>query len=171
LKFRDLTKEERTAMNRAFDRWGVFDFFKDKILLIAENTSKSVCLLTTELYPVALRLGPEHAGLTLGILRKGFTPSMAGADIFARQATRKDRYVTVNENAEQLVLYGRDVMGDSITSASDSLDENELVIIVNGLQEAIGIGRTRFAGKGILQRGRITVTTVADAGKYLRDEG
>jgi ribosome biogenesis protein Nip4 len=62
-------------------------------------------------------------------------------------------------------------MGDSIASVSDGLDENELVILLNGKREAIGVGRTRFAGKSILQKGRITVTTLADAGQYLRDEG
>ena len=69
------------------------------------------------------------------------------------------------------VLYGRDVMGDSISLASDKLDENELVIILNSKQEAIGIGRTRFAGKSIFQKGRITITTLVDAGLYLRNEG
>jgi predicted RNA-binding protein (TIGR00451 family) len=77
----------------------------------------------------------------------------------------------VNENAEKLVLYGRDIMGDSIVSASEALDENELVIITNEKREAIGVGRTRFAGKSILAKGRITITTLADAGQYLRDEG
>jgi len=50
------------------------------------------------------------------------------------------------------------------------LDENELVIILNSRLEAIGIGRTRFAGKSLLNKGKITITTVSDAGYYLRDE-
>jgi ribosome biogenesis protein Nip4 len=96
---------------------------------------------------------------------------MAGADLFARCGKRNAFYITVNEKAEKLVLYGRDVMGDSILEASDMLDENELVIILNSRLEAIGIGRTRFAGKSLLQKGRATVTTVVDAGYYLREEG
>ena len=76
----------------------------------------------------------------------------------------------VGDNAEKLVLYGRDVMGDSIIEAAPDLDENELVIMTNLRDEAIGIGRTRFAGKSLLQEGRITITTLADAGRYLRDE-
>jgi ribosome biogenesis protein Nip4 len=68
-------------------------------------------------------------------------------------------------------LYGRDVMGESILEASGILGENELVIILNTRFEAIGVGRTRFAGRSLLQKGRITVTTLMDAGYYLREEG
>ena len=98
-------------------------------------------------------------------------PSMQGADLFARVGRRNEYYVTVNKNAEQLVLYGRDVMDDSIVEASDRLGENEVVILLNAKQEAIGIGRTRFGGKSLLQKGKITMTTLADAGYYPRGKG
>jgi 60S ribosome subunit biogenesis protein NIP7 len=61
-------------------------------------------------------------------------------------------------------------MGDSILQVSPELGENEPVIITNKNGEAIGIGRTRFAGRTLLQKGRITITTLVDAGSYLRDE-
>jgi 60S ribosome subunit biogenesis protein NIP7 len=96
---------------------------------------------------------------------------MPGADLFARVTNNGRFYITVSENAEKLVLYGRDIMGDSIISASDDLDENELVIVLNGKRDAIGVGRTRFAGKSLFQKERITVTTLLDAGLYLREEG
>ena len=51
------------------------------------------------------------------------------------------------------------------------LGENELVIVLNTASEAIAVGRTRFASKSLFQRGRVTVTTIADAGYYLREEG
>ena len=79
-------------------------------------------------------------------------------------------YVTVNENAEKLILYGRDVMGESIIYASEELNENELVILLNQRQEALGIGKTRFSGKRVLHTGKVTITTLEDAGSYLRDE-
>ena len=96
---------------------------------------------------------------------------MAGADLFARSGKRNEFYIILNENAEKLVLYGRDIMGESIVDASDTLNENELVILLNSRLEAIGIGRTRFAGRSILQKGKVTVTTLNDAGYYLREEG
>jgi ribosome biogenesis protein Nip4 len=170
MMYRRPTRGEKTLINRALDRWGVFEFFKGKSLMIKENGSKSVCLLPGEI-EAAMRMQPYIAGLAIGELKKQFVPSMAGADLFARLGKRNELYIVVNENAEKLVLYGRDIMGESIVEASDMLDENQLVIVLNGAMEAIGIGRTRFAGSSLLQKGRITVTTVADAGYYLREEG
>ena len=169
--YRKPTREEKTLINRALDRWGVFEFFKGKPLLIMENGSKTVCLVPGDLEQAIAEMQPYSAGLAIGDLKKQFAPLMAGADLFARCGKRNEFYVVVNENAEKLVLYGRDVMGDSIEEASDMLDENELVIILNSRLEAIGVGRTRFAGRSLLKKGKVTITTVSDAGYYLRDEG
>lgn len=170
MTYREPSREERTLINRSLDRWGTFEFFKGMQLMVQENGKKAVCLVPGAAKDLA-GLQPYAMGLAIGELKKEFVPSMAGADLFARSGKKNRFYVVVNDNAEKLVLYGRDVMGDSILEASDMLDENELVIILNGRLEAIGIGRTRFAGKSLLQKGRITITTVADAGYYLREEG
>jgi predicted RNA-binding protein (TIGR00451 family) len=170
LTCREPTRDERTTLNRSFDRWGVFEFLKEQPILISEGDPKQVCLLSASAMQAALNFDALYAGLVIGTLQKSFLPSLAGADLFARHAANQ-YYVVVNENAEKLVLYGRDIMGDSIVSASEALDENELIIITNEKREAIGVGRTRFAGKSILAKGRITITTLADAGQYLRDEG
>lgn len=138
--------------------------------MIQERESKVVCLVPGE-PEVIEAMQPYLAGLAIGELKKQFVPSMAGADLFTRSAKRNDFYITVNENAEKMVLYGRDIMGESILDASDKLIENELVIVLNRKQEAIGIGRTRFAGRSLFRKGRVTVTTVVDAGYYLREEG
>ncbi len=176
MTYRRPTREERTLINRALDRWGAFDFFQDKVILVGDSNkgSRQVCLVPKGIIieSAIVQAQPYFAGLVLGQLKKQFMPSMQGADLFARVGRRNEYYVTVNKNSEQLVLYGRDVMGDSIVEASDSrLGENEVVILLNAKQEAIGIGRTRFGGKSLLQKGKITVTTLADAGYYLRGEG
>ena len=169
------TKEERTQINRALDRWGAFEFFKHKSLIIQEvgtKKNKVVCLVTDGLEKVVQAINPYSAGLAIGELKKQFLPSIAGADLFARNGERKNKYyIKVGDQAEKLVLYGRDIMGESIVEASDALDENELVIVLNTAYEAIAVGRTRFAGRSLLQKGRVTVSTIADAGYYLREEG
>lgn len=152
------------------DRWGAFEFFIDKFLVVQENGKKTICLVPKELEEFAV-LQPFVMGLAIGELKKEFVPSVAGVDLFARSGKRNRHYIIVNEKAEKLVLYGRDIMGDSIIEASDMLDENELVAILNDKGEAIGVGRTRFAGILLLQKGKITITTIADAGYYLREEG
>jgi 60S ribosome subunit biogenesis protein NIP7 len=167
-------REEKTQISRALGRWGVFDFFKDKVLLIREEngTSRQVCVVPVEFEQTMAQVPqPYFAGLVIGDLKKQFVPSVAGADLFARDGTINEFYVTVNENAEKLILYGRDVMGDSIVEASEELGENDLIIYLNERREAIGVGRTRFSGKLLLQKGKITISTVADAGYYLREEG
>ena len=169
-------RTERTQINRALDRWGAFEFFKDKAFLIEKDGKKKVvvCLVTDRLEEVVMMIhtmNPYTSGLAIGELQKQFIPSIAGADLFARYGERNKYYITVGEKAENLVLYGRDIMGESIEAASDALDENELVIVLNTAFEAIAVGRTRFAGRSLFQKGRVTVSTIADAGYYLREEG
>ena len=171
-------REERTKINRALDRWGAFEFFKDKGLMIQKDDKKKVvvvvCLVTDRIEELMMRIHmmqPFSLGLAIGELKKQFLPTIAGADLFARYGERNKFYIVVGEKAENLVLYGRDIMGDSIVEASDALGENDLVIVLNTASEAIAVGRTRFAGKSLFQSGRVTVTTIADAGYYLREEG
>jgi ribosome biogenesis protein Nip4 len=171
---RQPAREERTQINRALDRWGAFEFFKHKLLIIQEvgTKKKIVCLVTGDIEKaIQVMEDPYSAGLAIGELKKQFIPSIAGADLFARYGERNKYYITVGEKAENLVLYGRDIMGESIEAASDALDENELVIVLNTAFEAIAVGRTRFAGRSLFQKGRVTVSTIADAGYYLREEG
>lgn len=171
---RQPAREERTQINRALGRWGAFEFFKHKPLIIQEvgTKKKIVCLVTGGIEKaIQVMEDPYSAGLAIGELKKQFIPSIAGADLFARYGERNKYYITVGEKAENLVLYGRDIMGESIEAASDALDENELVIILNTAFDAIAVGRTRFAGRSLFQKGRVTVSTIADAGYYLREEG
>ena len=173
------TRDERTKINRALDRWGAFEFFKDKGLMIQKDDKKKevvvvVYLVTDRIEELMMRIHmmqPFSLGLAIGELKKQFLPSMAGADLFARYGERNEFYIVVCEKAENLVLYGRDIMGESIVEASDALRENELVIVLNTSFEAIAVGRTRFAGRLLFQKGRVTVSTIADAGYYLREEG
>jgi ribosome biogenesis protein Nip4 len=170
---RQPTREELTKINRAFDRWGAFEFFKHKLIIIQEvgTKTKVVCLVTAGIEKAVQVMDPYSAGLAIGELKKQFIPSIAGADLFARYGKRNKYYIIVGEKAENLVLYGRDMMGESIVEASEALDENELVIVLNKALEAIAVGKTRFAGRSLFQKSRVTVTTIADAGYYLREEG
>ena len=171
MSFRELTRQEQTVVGRGFGRWGVFDALKGKKLLLREPNH--VCMVSSELANIMRLVQPNIAGLLIGtISKKRFAPSIAGAGLFAnlRALEEKKYYVWVGETAEKLLLYGRDVMGESIIEASSELGENELVILLNSRHEGIGIGKTRFAGKFIMQKGRITITNVSDLGSYLRDE-
>jgi 60S ribosome subunit biogenesis protein NIP7 len=145
------TRDERTKINRALDRWGAFEFFKDKGLMIQKDDKKKVVvvvyLVTDNIEELMMRIHmmqPFSLGLAIGELKKQFLPSMAGADLFARCGERNKFYIVVGEKAENLVLYGRDIMGESIVEASDALGENELVIVLNTASEAIAVA-SRFS--------------------------
>jgi 60S ribosome subunit biogenesis protein NIP7 len=171
MKYRKPSRAERTVINRALAKWGAFDALKDEVFLIKEDgNSIQVCLVTRELESSIANLEPLFCGLVIGDMTKHFQPTVEGADLFARLSHSGRNYLAVRENAEKLVLYGRDVMGDSVIGAAEDLDENELVIITNMAGEAIGVGRTRFAGKLLKREGKVTVTTIKDAGRYLREE-
>ena len=75
---------------------------------------------------------------------------MQGADIIGR-ISNKFPYVIVNELAEKLILYGRNVLGQSIVETTENLNENEVLLLLNINKEPIGIGRTKFSGKYLLQ--------------------
>jgi ribosome biogenesis protein Nip4 len=171
MKLREPTRQEKTALNRSFDKWGVYDFFLDKQVMVTEGDTRLVCLVSPMLGQLAQSPSSLQTGLVLGELKKNFSPTMAAASLFASRTTNRQCYVKVNGQAEQLVLYGRDVMGNSVLDSSETLQENELVIIVNSRNDAIGIGRTRYAGNSLRQPDKVTISTVADAGLYLRDEG
>jgi 60S ribosome subunit biogenesis protein NIP7 len=170
--FRKACRQELTILRRAFNKWGVFDFLVEKSILIKEERRKTrkVCLLSCELEVIILSRQPDYAGLKIGELKKNFLPSMEGADLIAR-VSKKFPHIVVDGIAERLVLYGRSVLGQSIVGGTENLNENEVIILLNGNKEPIGIGRTKYSGKYLFQIDRDTVTTLVDAGHYLRSEG
>ncbi|HZI71531.1 MAG TPA: PUA domain-containing protein [Nitrososphaeraceae archaeon] len=169
--FRKASRQELTVLRRAFDRWGIFGFFEEKTLLIKEdNGVREVYFLSTALERIVSVQQPMHAGLMIGELKKSFLPSMQGADIIARMS-KKFPYIIVNEIAEKIILYGRNVLGQSILETAENLKENEIVLMLNINKELIGIGRTKFSGYSLLQENKSTVDTLVDAGSYLRNEG
>jgi 60S ribosome subunit biogenesis protein NIP7 len=171
--YRKPTRQELTTLKRAFDKWGVFEFFKDKSILIKEIktlTIREVHFLSNEIEKIALLEQPLYAGLMIGELKKHFSLSMQGADLVSK-ISKQFPYIIVNETAEKSILYGKNVYSRSIISTSSILNENEVVIILNQKHEAIAIGKTRFGDNLLLQNDKIAVTTMIDAGFYLRSEG
>ena len=165
--YRELTREEKTVVNRFFGKWDLFDYFKDKNLLIREGKVREIFMMTGDAKSLALKNDPYLVGIKLGELRKQVSLDLEGAQIFAQNTSKKK--IVVTDQAEALVLYGRDVFGQSIVSHSNDFEENEVVLIMNKHGDAIGIGRTRYGAEKIQKEG-VTVTTITDRGWYLREE-
>ena len=70
------TRDERTKINRALDRWGAFEFFKDKGLMIRKDDKKKVVvvvyLVTDRIEELMMRIHmmqPFSLGLAIGELK------------------------------------------------------------------------------------------------------
>jgi predicted ribosome-associated RNA-binding protein Tma20 len=170
--YRTPSRVESTVLRRSFDRLGIFDYLSDKSILIRQDSnsrSRSVYLMSSYVESLVLKTKPAFAGLLIGKLGKHFIPSLQCADIVVRMG-RGFPYVIVNEKAERSVLYGKDVLGDSVLEHSQAIEASQLVIVLNIKREPIAIGRARFQGKDLLRVGQATVMTMSDAGSYLRLE-
>lgn len=116
--------------------------------------------------PPELQSGPgtESAGLVLGTLEDGFHLDLQGAVLMARHT--KSQTVRLTEHATRLVLYGRNVLGDSIVWADRSLDRGDACIVCNARGEALALGRV----VGPLKGPREAIEPIHDLGTYLRDQ-
>ena len=173
---RSPTPQELTQLRRSFDRWGVFDFMKLQKVLINHDRAankRDVLVISKGSLDVLEKanLQPKEIGLTIGQIRsKKFVPSLPGAEIIAKHSIGFP-YIVVNRTAEALVLYGRDIFGESVVEVSKNLDQNQVAIILNQDRESIGIGQTRFTEDNLFKKGEVTVYTLLDAGIYLRNQG
>jgi 60S ribosome subunit biogenesis protein NIP7 len=171
--YRNPTRRELTILKRTYDKLGCFDFFKDKSILIKEHLKtkeRKVYLASDSAGAVALSVTPTHVGLLIGRLGKQFIPSLQGADIFYRVG-RKLPFVVVNEIGERLVLYGKNLFGQSITDASPEILASQFLVILNDKRETVAVGRARVPAAQIFNEGSITVYTLLDIGYYLRLQG
>ena len=75
--YRNPDRRELTVLKRAFDKWGIFDFTKDKVLVLNDlgcNKIKEVFLLSTSLKEIIRKRQPYYAGLKIGELKKNLCP-------------------------------------------------------------------------------------------------
>jgi ribosome biogenesis protein Nip4 len=172
------TREELTLLRRSFDHWGIFDFVLDKEILIREKSYNGTRIrevyLTTKDNSKLLSedTSLSYIGMLIGHLkRRSFVPSMAGADLISRVGVNFP-YVTVNQTAEALVLYGRDIMYASIVDYRDLRNNNTVAIILNENRVAIGLGITTVPidENSHIVDNRIVIKTIVDSGYYLRNE-
>jgi 60S ribosome subunit biogenesis protein NIP7 len=172
---RSPSAQELTQLRRSFDRWGIFAFMESQKLVINYDRilkKREVLVSTDALLDTISKvtLQPDEMGLAIGQIRnKKFIPSLSGAEIIAKHS-RHFPYVMINEIGEALVLYGRDIFGDSVKEVSKGLNQNQTTIILNQNRESIGIGQTRFSEENLFKKGKVTVYTTVDAGIYLRDQ-
>lgn len=170
--FRILTRQEKTIILREFNKWGIFNYLQDKLLTVkeCENSIKYLYLIPSLLENFIFYPGTYCGGLPIGNLhKKKFLPSITFFDVVSRYS-KNFLYVIVNSNGEKLILYGRDIFGNSIEYASPGIEENSIILILNKSKEFLGVGRSRFSTTKIKENSKVTINTLLDLGTYLRLE-
>lgn len=148
------------------------DASKDKLKLMDNNCNIYLCS-NEEQKEMAIKMQPLHTGIMIGqIKNKKFIPNLNFAEIIVKyNSTLNYPYVILENKGSNLVLYGRDIMGKSVLEFNNQIKENQIVIILNQKKEVIGIGRSRYNNKLIVQTDKITVDNIQDIGThYLKYE-
>ena len=111
---------------------------------------------------------PVMIGLKIGTIKnKKFFPGLNFAELVIKHNRNMDYpHVIVNIKAENLIVFGRDIIGSSILYVSNDVKENQQVIILNHNKEVLGLGRTRYSSRLITQPNIITIDTIQDIGTY-----
>jgi len=151
LKFRKITKGEAEKVKEELS------IPKSKVILIGEAERREVFITTKEAYKTLKKINkePYTVGVIIGEFRGNkFFPNIEGAK-FA-----KYKKIYVNDKAEQLVLYGRDVFPNSIIKG-EKLKPKEKCIIVNKKGEILAIGKVE----------KDKIKNIIDRGWYLRKGG
>ena len=170
--FRKLTRQETTIVRREFNRWGIYEYIKDKNLVIKENKTnkKELFIIPLPLNDFIFSSQSFYGGLQMGFLKKKiFLPSLHFFSIVSKFG-RDFPYVIVDNRSEQLILYGKDIFVNSIIDASPNIHQNSILLILNKSKEFLGIGRSKYETAKIKSKGIVTVYTLSDLGGYLRFE-
>ena len=114
------------------------------------------------------KVNPVSIGLEIGTIRnKKFSPGLNFAEFVVKHNKNMDYpHVIINTKAENLVVFGRDIMGSSILSFFKDIKENQQVIILNHKKEVLGLGKSRYSGSLIIQPNIITIDTIQNIGTY-----
>lgn len=114
------------------------------------------------------KIHPVIVGLKIGTIKnKRFSPGLNFAEFVVKHNKNMDYpHVIINTKAESLIVFGRDIMGSSILSYFKDVKENQQVIILNHNKEVIGLGKSRYSGRLIIQPNVITIDTTQDIGTY-----
>ena len=169
MMWRGLKEQERTEVRRSLDRWGAFPVAEQyRMLAKVEPGVVEIFLISPEAFRFVLQNQPYVAGLHLGTLRRrGLRLGLQGAVLVAGES--QERVVRVNEKAESLFIYGRDVSGESVLDVKPELDQNEVCVVGNERGEAIGLGKLLVTGDRLKEQ-RMVIKNMTDVGSYLRTE-
>lgn len=162
MKFRELNHEEWKILKNFEKEFGIDlrRIFPEKIFLISSGR-KEIFIVDDFVYKIYNKINREiySIGLYIGEIRgKYFLISLELASMIEPFTNNK---IVVNEKAEQLFLYGRDIFKESIVKEYKRFKLGERCLVLNKRHEVLGIGKYE----------RNIVKNLMDRGWYLRRGG
>ncbi|ACX72626.1 Protein of unknown function UPF0113 [Methanocaldococcus vulcanius M7] len=159
MKARKLLKGEINLISKELGRYlspNAVKNFKYERLVALEGNWTTVCYTNPSVIKVLKNFNNIFSvGNIFGEIRKDFKLSLEGFTIISNGIM--NNYAIVNEKAEELFLYGRDVFKNSILEIKGS----GRIAVFNKNREFLGIGF--FDGK--------MIKNIKDKGWYLREGG
>src|SRR6476469_5960417 len=176
--FKLVSEKEETILKREFNKWSIFDVYKDLEIVIKIFKEKDPKYLEGKSDKVLIEKNNlknrnrDTLKDKIKLINKKFIPNLNFAEIIVKyNSTLNYPYVILENKRANLVLYGRDIMGKSILEFNNQIKENQILLILNQKKEVIGIGRSRYNNKLIEQTDKITIDNIQDIGThYLKYE-
>ncbi len=116
---------------------------------------------------------PYSLGLFAGGVQRGrLSPSLELVS-YLTNVLPEGKIVFLNEQAEQPVLYGHDVLAGSIKRIERTVRKGELVALANSLREILALGMMLIDAQSVKHaaRSRRVIRNLIDKGWYLRKGG
>ncbi|NHJ86575.1 MAG: hypothetical protein FK734_14005 [Asgard group archaeon] len=146
--------------------------FNEFIFIIGEGKWKEVFITTNENASLILEntmISPYTIGLTIGEIKNDYLLiSLSGGQLIAKKSEKK---VIINQTAEQLFLYSRDIHSSSILSVDKTLQIGDKVLVMNEDDEFLGIGKIELLMNDLAKnenKDKTAIKNLIDLGWYLR---
>jgi len=174
IKFREATKKELSRIRKALNDWTGKDIYEEiiseRVIVVGEGKIKEVFLVPKEVYNILDRTReirmPYYLGLFFGEINGDFKISLEGLWLISKYGREKG--VVVSEKGEQLFLYGRDILEESIIKVGSLVRPGKKVIVLNKFYEPLGLGIIAKLFDKPTGKPKTIVKNILDRGWYLR---
>lgn len=158
-----LIRSEKT-LNISYFR-SKLEIIYPKIYLVSNDLKK-------EIMKIKVKDNIRSAGLYFGFIKKGnFYLSLEGAEFLYKNNVLSDlKKINVNDKGEKSILYGNNILKNTINTIPDSLKQNDILLIFNKNDEIIALARSKYDHQKIqqLKPKEIIAINLNDKGYYLR---
>ncbi|MHA1860517.1 MAG: hypothetical protein ACTSVF_05430 [Candidatus Asgardarchaeia archaeon] len=176
--YRKLTEKRKTIMKEFLKKLNVDIGILEKryeLILLKRRNVHLVNKEMMEFLPKIFQKDPSYASMK--IYSVGIFFGRFQGDIFritiegARLISHYMKKVRVNEKGEQLFLYGRDILGESLTYVDPTVSNEDIVSVNNRMDEFLGIGEWVVESRDLDRlRKKVVVRNKADLSMYLKED-